>query len=104
MKVTVEDPMVYRALYDGILNTPRGFKGSETRVVEKLLDKIEAIGKQAEVNGIPSYEMNGGGVLELTPMESKLAYEALDAVPWSGRFVRIANKIKDLLRGDASDE
>lgn len=82
----------FEVMYEGLLNTPRGFTApSETRIVGKVLSKLEELGHQTEVMGIRTYRMNGEMVspdLPLTEEELSLVTEALKAVKWMGRSAR----------------
>lgn len=87
----------FEVMYEGLLNTPRGFTAvSETRIVGKVLSKLEELGHQTEVAGIRTYRTNGEVVVaELTDEELSLVTEALKAVKWMGRSARQVNDLFD---------
>ncbi len=91
----------FEMMYEGLLATPRGFTApSETRIMSKVLEKMEAIGHQETVNNAPTYRMNGDIVspdLELTDEEYSLTYESLKAVKWMGVAVRGVTDLFDAL-------
>lgn len=73
----------YDLLYEGLIGTPRGLEApSETRVIGKILDKLEAIGVSEKKNGAATFVLNGGGEVELEDAEHKLMSDCLSEVRW----------------------
>lgn len=88
--------LFYEMIYDGIINSQRGFSApSETRVIGSLLNKLEAIGKVAERGGQATYTLNYGGVIEIEEEVHKLASDALRHVKWSAAASRNATTAID---------
>lgn len=90
----------YNILYEGITGTTRGFQApSETRVIGRVLDKMEAIGTPTEVttpNGtIMAFTLGGDGTVDLEDAEFGLMNECLQAVRWSSKGARRATNAID---------
>lgn len=101
---TPEDSTSYEVMYDGIHATRRSFSGQETRIVAKVLEKVEAFGSQfvrgkdQEGRAIYSYKMNpDGSMLVLEDAEYNLLREAIDQTPWSAAGARKVPALMDLL-------
>lgn len=89
----------YEILYGGVIGTTRGFQApSETRVIGKVLDKLEAIGKASETVGqngatVKSFILNellAEVVVDLEDAEFSLMLECLQAVRWTTNAARKA--------------
>jgi len=84
----------YEIIYDGITGTTRGFEApGETRVIGKVLDKLESIGKTGErEDGRKSFILNGygAGIVDLEEAEFQLAIQCLNAVRWTVQGARKA--------------
>lgn len=89
----------YEILYGGVIGTTRGFQApSETRVIGKVLDKLEAVGKSSETVGqngatIKSFILNDQlpeVVVDLENAEFDLMLECLQAVRWTTSAARKA--------------
>lgn len=96
-----EDGQRYSYLYDGLTNTKLTFQApSETRVIGRVLTKLEAIGttinRQAGDVSYTSFDLaNGGATVLLEDAEHALALKALKEVPWNARGSRIATDLVD---------
>ncbi len=86
-------------LYSGLVETPRGLEApTETRVIGKILDKLEAVGQsyQATKEGPVTYVLSsGGGIVDLEDAEFALMAECLKAVKWLSRGARKATDAVD---------
>lgn len=85
----------YSMIYDGIVNSPRPYKAPvETRVIGKVLDKLEALGKPVQLaDNITSFKLtDGGGLVTLEDEEFRIAGEALHMTQWNARGARSATK------------
>lgn len=100
------DAELYGVMYDGIVNNPRGFTAPiETRIVGKVLDRLEAIGELVLIGpDIKSYRLNGkhtdNGVLPVILLEEeeyRLIKEALGQVKWNAVGARRATALFDML-------
>lgn len=83
----------FEILYEGALNTPRGYKApKETRLIGKVLDKLEAFGTPFKDNNRASYKFlfSKAGDLLLEDEEYNLLKEALDEIKWTGTISRKA--------------
>lgn len=87
----------YEILYEGVTGTTRGFQApSETRVVGKILDKLEAIGTPTETpvptgGSVKSFALReNGGAVDLEDAEFNLMNECVQAVKWNTRGARRA--------------
>lgn len=86
----------YEILYDGALQSPRGYTApTETRMIGKFLDKMEAIGRICKRGNDVSYELNGGGLVILDEEIHRLVSDALKLVKWNGVGARKATKAID---------
>jgi hypothetical protein len=88
---------IYEVLYDGLLNTTRGLEApSETRVMSRILDKMESIGLSTERGGIKTFTLACESRVTLEDAEYQLMGEALKAVRWSSKAARIVTAALDL--------
>lgn len=82
-------------IYEGLLNTPKGFDRKQLRIVVKIQDKLETLAVKTEAG----FEFSGvAQVLPLEDAELSVLREALEAVPWrasGARFVCLAFDILD---------
>lgn len=90
----------FEALYDGLIGTARGFEApQETRVLGKVLDKMEAIAhstKRGELATFSRNEENGTSlVVALEEAEFDLFKAALTHTRWMVRAARDATKAVD---------
>jgi hypothetical protein len=93
----------YEILYDGMVNTQQPLSLSETRVVGKILDKLEAMGATAERAGNKTFTLAGPGRLVLEDTEYKLMKECLEAVRWNARASRQVGRAMDLFEQATDD-
>src|SRR2546428_9303004 len=82
----------YEILYDGLTGSSRGFEApSETRIVSRILDKLEEIGLPTERGGVKTFALvDGGGTVRLEDAEYSLMGEAIRSVKWTARAARKA--------------
>lgn len=92
----------FDTLYGGFVNSPRGFDKKETRVANKILDKLEAVakpitgvGKDARVQ----YELDESapGRVTLEDAEFELVVKALDENRWIGQGIRLYGDLSEWL-------
>ena len=95
----------FEILYEGALNTPRGYKApKETRLIGKVLDKLEAVGTPFKDNNRATYKLlfsKAGDVL-LEDEEYSLLKEALDEIKWTGTISRKAADALEFLEASPS--
>lgn len=87
----------FEVVYNGLLNSQRGFDApSETRMVTKILDKMEKNAEAFDDGGTKSYRVPEGKTVtvELPDEEYKLLTEAIKAVKWTAR---VARKVSDVV-------
>lgn len=100
---TAADETSYDMLMQGIHLTKRPFSGPETRIIGKILDKIEAIATQSEgldVDGkrTTTYKMvSEGGIIALEDTEFNMVKEAIDQTAWTARGARKVAALFDIL-------
>lgn len=85
----------YTMIYDGIINSPRPYKAPvETRVISKVLNKLEAIGRPYSVTvDVTSFKLTeSGGIVLLEDEEYRIAHEALHQTQWNARGARGATE------------
>ena len=89
---------MYEILYDGLLNTTRGFEApSETRVHGRILDKMESIGIPTERGGVATFTLAPpDGEVVVEDAEYQLMAESLKAVRWLARAARVATAAMEL--------
>lgn len=89
---------IYEMLYDGIVNAPRGYDKNEVRVISKVYDKLEEIGKAVERNGRTTYELAQKGLfIVIEEVELSLVNSALGTIRWIGTHARLASELFDWL-------
>jgi hypothetical protein len=78
--------------YGALRGNPEGFKGMvQVRNAMKILDKLEAFGVEHKENGYTFLKPDvGEAQLELTEEEFALLKGAMEATPWTGQGIRIA--------------
>lgn len=86
-------------LYEAIIGRPRGYNIQQARIIGKVLDKFEAMGKVAETkNGIILFEpISLPNKIELEDAEFILTCEMFREMPWIGPGVRRAVAVDDWL-------
>ena len=92
----------FEIIYEGLLNSQRGFDApSETRIVGKILEKLEDEATQELVGGVTTYRLkNGkGAVVNLSDEEYKLLVSAVKAVKWTARIATKATDAIEWLEG-----
>lgn len=100
---TKDDETAFDMLMQGIHLTRRSFTGPETRVVAKILDKVEAIATSTDAlddNGkrTTTFKMKPeGGMISLEDAEFNLVKEAVDQTPWNARGARKVVLLFDIL-------
>lgn len=98
------DSAIYEILYDGLLNTTKPLEApSETRVIGRILDKLEQIGKPAERGGVATFTLGSPDFIELEDVEYRLMEECLKSVRWTARAARVVTKAMEFFN-DASRE
>lgn len=91
---------LFEILYEGALNTPRGYKApKETRIIGRVLDKLERMGTPFTDNNRSSYKYlySAAGDLLLEDEEYNLLHEALNEIKWTGGVSRKAADAMELL-------
>lgn len=97
----------YEMLYDGIINSPRGYEGpAENRTIGRVLDKLEAIGKPARRNNQDVFDLGENllGVISLEDAEFDLVMATMKAIRWTGAFSRKATAMFDWLNAAPSEQ
>lgn len=92
----------YEITYEGLVGTNRGFEApSETRVIGKILDKLEAIGTPSPTaSGVLTFTLNdGGGKVYLEEEEFKLAGECIRLTKWKAQISRKATAAVEWFMG-----
>lgn len=89
----------FEIVYDGFLTTPRGFSApSETRVVSKILDKLEALAHADRRGNLSTFSLDEqGGVALLEEEEFNLLKDSLAQVKWTAAGSRKATEVLDWL-------
>ncbi len=95
-----DGPKWYSLLMDGLMGSNRGFKApSETRVLSRILDKLEAIGTEGLRSGASTFGLPDGPTtrppVDLKEAEYALVKEALESVPWRPVAVREATAMME---------
>jgi hypothetical protein len=87
----------YEVVYDGLLGTMRGYSApSETRVIGKVLDKLESIGVTTKRGELATFALDGaGGQLIFEEEEHRLVSESLHQVRWNAQGARKATAVVD---------
>lgn len=100
-----ENAQVYEILYDGLLNSTRGFEApSETRVLSHIQDKFERIGLTAERGGVKTFTLAPpSGMVTLEEVEYQLMAEALKAVRWTSKAAKAATMALDFFTNAPSE-
>ena len=101
----------YKLLYEGLTTNTRGYSApTETRIIGKVLDAFEAIGKTTTItlitrqDGTPitrdTFILNGGGNVDLEDAEYALAKDALgpNHMKWSPMFCREVTRAMELFQ------
>lgn len=88
----------YEVIYDGIGFSGRGGTDPELRVLNKVLDKLEVIGKLTERNGKKTYSLARSGTVELEDLEFSLLDEVLSSVRWATGASRVVTRVIDWFR------
>ena len=85
---------MYEALYSGLVGSTRGYEApSETRVLSKVLDAMEAVGVSSTVEGNATFVLKeGGGVVLLEDAEYTLMDSAISSTKWRATAVRKVTK------------
>lgn len=100
----VEGKERFEILYGGVTGTTRGFQApSETRVIGKVLDKLESIAKPTETLGLGGKTIKSFALdetlsdltIDLEDAEFGLMKECVEAVQWSAAGARKATTVVD---------
>jgi hypothetical protein len=98
-----ESSTAYEMLHQGIHSTSRPYTGAETRIIDKALTKIEAIGhstgqKLGDGGELYVWKMNeDGGVIALEDAEFSLVMSAIEKTPWSAAGARKVPALLDIM-------
>jgi hypothetical protein len=85
----------YSILYQGLIATFRPVTTPETRVINRILDKLEVLGKpEMEGNGA-IIALSKSGTVEFEDVEYNLFNECLQMVKWSTKSSRKVERAVD---------
>lgn len=91
----------YRFLYDALVTKEGGFGTAELRRLNKVLDKLEPIGKSTERTGgknpVVTYELGEGGTVLLEDSEYEFLKKITDNTPWVGLHSRKVANLLDMI-------
>lgn len=90
---------MFEMMYEGLLVTPLQLDTKALkRAMDKVLDKIEAIGKRKAKPEELLYTLKDEtAILELEDVEYDLVKKAIEMVPWRPMAVRKGNKLEDFI-------
>jgi len=90
----------YSIIMDGLMGTDRPFKAPvETRMLSRILDLLEGIGKAGMRGAASTFGLNiaGSVTVGLKESEFRLVVESLERVPWRPAGVRDITEALDWL-------
>ena len=91
--IKFDDPKSYELCYEGLVTTST--KGIETRLLAKVLTKLEKIGTPLGDKGL--YTLAEWEALELEDAEYIFVKKSLNEVQWNGIGAKNAAKLLDLV-------
>jgi len=99
--IKIDDAWQYELLYEAAIARPAGYNIQQARIIGKVLDKFEMVGKVSEVKkGISLYTPNRvPNQIELEDSEFALLLEVFMEMAWTGPGVRKAVLLEDQLNG-----
>lgn len=101
------DAKQYDFIYEAVLGKQDGYDLQVGRVAGKILDKLEAIGKEKETvrGGVTLYTLGKGeSSVELEDAEYDLVKRAFTTIVWMGQHVRDAVAVADWLDKQAQPQ
>lgn len=93
-----DNPDRYMTVYQGLMSSENGFTKPEIRMMDKVLKKVETVGK-VRADGL--YEIYNGGSIELEDAEFDFLVAQLDRCRWTPNFARRTLATYDYLEGVA---
>lgn len=100
MKIlNVTEPKQFEMLYEALLGKREGYSIKQARVIGKVFDKMEAVGKVKETisPGVDLYTCDPPVTFELEDEEFQQAKQIFDSMTWMGVSARKAVAIADWL-------
>jgi hypothetical protein len=98
----IQNHLQYELLYEAAVGRPRGYNIQDARIIGKVLDKFEAVGKVSEVTKTGVTLFTASSVpckIELEDAEYRLLVEVFKEMVWTGAGVRKAVQVEDWLNG-----
>ena len=94
-KLEFNDVEQYELLYEGLVSSAT--RGPETRVLGKVLDKLEQIGVKKATDGLLYTLATSEQPVELEDAEFELAKRLLNSIEWRGTAAKRFAELMDWL-------
>ena len=85
----------YEIMLAGLNGTMRGLDRAEARVMSRVLDKFEALGKPVDTPNGATIALTKSGTVELEDAEYKFVTECFDSTRWKTGVARRVTKAMD---------
>lgn len=96
----MQHELEYKLLYDALVTKEQGYTPAELRKLNKVLDKLEPLGKPIErsagKNPVTTYELAQSGVVTLEDAEYEFVNKVMEGTNWVGLHSRKVASLLDM--------